>query len=87
MLFIPKKKKKKKKVFRVHADIGKSFGTIAMLLQLVPMLSMVFLMTSAAGSALWAADIEQKRSLLSSADVGIMTARTRDLDMAYWCLG
>lgn len=33
-----------------------------MLLQLVPPFSMVFLMTTAAGSALWAADIEKKRA-------------------------
>lgn len=39
-----------------------SFGTIAVLLQLVPPFSMVFLMTTAAGSALWAADIEKKRA-------------------------
>lgn len=43
-----------------------SFGTVTMLLQLVPVLSMFFLMTSAAGSALWVADIEQRRSLLAS---------------------
>lgn len=37
------------------------FGTIALLLQLVPVLSMFFLLTSAAGSALWVADLEEKR--------------------------
>ncbi|KFZ19300.1 hypothetical protein V502_03736 [Pseudogymnoascus sp. VKM F-4520 (FW-2644)] len=37
------------------------FGTIALLLQLVPVLSMFFLLTSAAGSALWAADLEEAR--------------------------
>ncbi|KAF1356574.1 hypothetical protein BDV97DRAFT_394480 [Delphinella strobiligena] len=36
------------------------FGTLYMLLQLVPVLSMLFLITSAAGSALWAADMESK---------------------------
>ncbi|KAF2495235.1 hypothetical protein BU16DRAFT_461980 [Lophium mytilinum] len=34
------------------------FGTVALLLQLIPVLSMFFLMTTAAGSALWAADLE-----------------------------
>jgi hypothetical protein len=37
------------------------FGTIALLLQLIPVLSMFFLLTSAAGSALWAADIEEAK--------------------------
>lgn len=43
-----------------------SFGTVALLLQLVPVLSMCFLMTTAAGAALWAVDIERKRSLLET---------------------
>ena len=47
--------------------IGKSrlrytwFGTIALLLQLLPPFSMLFLMTTAAGSALWVAKLEQSR--------------------------
>lgn len=41
--------------------LGLRFGTIALLLQLVPVLSMFFLLTSAAGSALWAADLEEAR--------------------------
>lgn len=36
------------------------FGTVYMLLQLVPVLSMFFLLTSAAGSALWAVRIEEE---------------------------
>ncbi|CAK7231682.1 hypothetical protein SCUCBS95973_008001 [Sporothrix curviconia] len=39
------------------------FGTVAMLLELVPVLSFFFLLTSAAGSALWAADMEGERRL------------------------
>ena len=35
------------------------FGTFYMLLQLIPILSMFFLLTSAAGSALWSVHIEQ----------------------------
>ena len=37
------------------------FGTIALLLQLVPVLSMFFLLTTAAGSALWVVKLEEAR--------------------------
>ncbi|KAL2394463.1 hypothetical protein ABEF95_000540 [Exophiala dermatitidis] len=37
------------------------FGVVALTLQLVPVLSMFFLMTTAAGSALWAAKMEKAR--------------------------
>jgi hypothetical protein len=37
------------------------FGTVALLLQLIPVLSMFFLITTAAGSALWAADLEDRK--------------------------
>lgn len=37
------------------------FGTVALLLQLVPIFSMFFLITTAAGSALWVAKLEEKR--------------------------
>lgn len=40
------------------------FGTMALLLQLVPVLSMLFLLTTAAGSALWVAKLERKRRAL-----------------------
>ena len=40
------------------------FGTVALLLQLVPVLSMMFLLTTAAGSALWVTKLEEKRSSL-----------------------
>lgn len=39
------------------------FGTIALLLQLVPVLSMFFLLTTAAGSALWVVKLEEVRRL------------------------
>lgn len=42
------------------------FGTIALLLQLVPVLSMLFLLTTAAGSALWVAKLEGKRRALEA---------------------
>lgn len=34
---------------------------MALILQLIPPFSMLFLMTTAAGSALWVTDIERKR--------------------------
>ncbi|KJZ73432.1 hypothetical protein HIM_07226 [Hirsutella minnesotensis 3608] len=37
------------------------FGTIAMILELIPILSFFFLLTTTAGSAMWAARIEQER--------------------------
>ena len=37
------------------------FGTVALALQYVPVLSMLFLMTTATGAALWAADLEKER--------------------------
>ena len=39
------------------------FGTVAMLMQLVPVLSFFFLLTSTTGSALWAAELEGARRL------------------------
>jgi hypothetical protein len=50
-----------KKAMDSVLTLGLRFGTIALLLQLVPVLSMFFLLTSAAGSALWAADLEEAR--------------------------
>ncbi|KAI2890365.1 hypothetical protein CBS11852_6419 [Aspergillus niger] len=41
-----------------------TFGTVALILQLVPILSMFFLMSTAVGSALWTVDLENKRDLL-----------------------
>ena len=40
------------------------FGTVALLLQLVPVLSMLFLLTTAAGSALWVVKLEKQRVLV-----------------------
>lgn len=44
------------------------FGAVALLLQLVPVLSMFFLLTSAAGSALWVADMERSRTPATSTE-------------------
>lgn len=40
------------------------FGTVSLALQLVPVLSMFFLLTTAAGAALWAVKLEEERRLL-----------------------
>ncbi|KZV87279.1 hypothetical protein EXIGLDRAFT_723818, partial [Exidia glandulosa HHB12029] len=40
------------------------FGTVHIALQFIPGLSMLFLLTTAAGSAMWAAKLEKKRRLL-----------------------
>ncbi|KAL8928610.1 MAG: hypothetical protein Q9208_001844 [Pyrenodesmia sp. 3 TL-2023] len=44
------------------------FGVVALILQLVPVLSMLFLLTTATGSALWVARLEEKRQSLSNPD-------------------
>ncbi|KAJ7759458.1 hypothetical protein DFH07DRAFT_446559 [Mycena maculata] len=38
------------------------FGMVALLLQLIPVFSMLFLLTTAAGAALWAADLSRKKA-------------------------
>jgi hypothetical protein len=57
--------KKERKAF-VEARQGRytGFGTIALMLQLVPVLQMFFLLTTAAGSALWVVELEQHRRAL-----------------------
>lgn len=47
------------------------FGTIALILQLIPPLSMFFLMTTAAGAALWAVDLERKRRFANQRPSGL----------------
>jgi uncharacterized protein involved in cysteine biosynthesis len=37
------------------------FGTVAMILELIPILSFFFLLTTTAGAALWVADMERER--------------------------
>lgn len=54
--------KKERKAFVKRRQLRYTwFGTIALLLQLIPVLSMFFLLTTAAGSALWVAELETKR--------------------------
>ncbi|KAK5070521.1 hypothetical protein LTR64_000192 [Lithohypha guttulata] len=45
------------------------FGAVHLSLQLVPGLSMLFLLTSAAGSGLWAAKLEKERTLTQGATI------------------
>lgn len=45
------------------------FGTVALMLQLVPVLSMFFLLTSACGSALWVVQLEKQKRLVEEAPV------------------
>lgn len=42
-------------------DVKRRYGAIYLLLQLVPVFSMLFLLTAAVSSALWAADMEAER--------------------------
>ncbi|CAO1602936.1 hypothetical protein XANCAGTX0491_006532 [Xanthoria calcicola] len=44
------------------------FGMTALILQLVPVLSMLFLLTTASGSALWASRLEKKRELAENSN-------------------
>jgi len=37
-----------------------SFGTVAMALNIIPIVSVVFTLTTAVGAALWASDLENK---------------------------
>nr|POE48104.1 hypothetical protein CFP56_01432 [Quercus suber]POE48110.1 hypothetical protein CFP56_01438 [Quercus suber] len=55
------------------------FGTIYMILQLIPVLSMFFLLTSATGSALWSVHIEQE----DLPDPAIDDQADEDLPPAY----
>lgn len=42
------------------------FGSVALLLQLVPAFSMLFLLTTAAGSALWVVKLEERRKVMDT---------------------
>lgn len=56
-------KKQRKEFVRKRQWKYTTFGTMALVLQLVPVLSMFFLLTTAAGSAMWAVDIERRRHI------------------------
>lgn len=48
-----------------HTGPYTTFGTIATLLEMIPLLSMFFAFTNTVGAALWAADIEQKNTRMT----------------------
>ncbi|PTB37921.1 hypothetical protein M441DRAFT_30233 [Trichoderma asperellum CBS 433.97] len=54
------------------------FGTMAMILELVPVLSFFFLLTTAAGSAMWAADLEKARREIESDSERVTSYQYRD---------
>ncbi|KAE8444647.1 hypothetical protein EG329_014395 [Mollisiaceae sp. DMI_Dod_QoI] len=47
------------------------FGTVALCLQLIPVLSMFFLLTTPIGSALWAVNLEEQKRRVRGAPVGV----------------
>ncbi|KAI8951573.1 hypothetical protein F4801DRAFT_544399 [Xylaria longipes] len=49
-----------------HTGPYTTFGTIATLLEMIPVASMLFTFTNTVGAALWAADIEQKNTNLNA---------------------
>lgn len=60
--------KKERKIYVQNRQLKYTwFGIVSLSLQLVPVLSMFFLITSAAGSALWAAKMEKARRSRESA--------------------
>ncbi|KAI8624179.1 hypothetical protein F5Y19DRAFT_337533 [Xylariaceae sp. FL1651] len=56
-------KKERKQAIRNRMWDYTWFGTVAMILELIPILSFFFLLTSTAGSALWAAKLERQLRL------------------------
>ena len=63
-------KKERKKFARARKLRYTWFGTSALLLQLVPVLSMLFLLTTAAGSALWVVRLERARRMVDQEQHG-----------------
>jgi hypothetical protein len=51
-------------LLRLASHTNGRFGTVALILQLIPIFSMFFLMSTAVGAALWAVEIENRRPLL-----------------------
>ncbi|KAI0600688.1 hypothetical protein F4775DRAFT_545015 [Biscogniauxia sp. FL1348] len=49
-----------------HVGPYTTFGTIATILEMIPILSMFFAFTNTVGAALWAADIEQKNTQMTA---------------------
>lgn len=60
------------------------FGCTALVLQLIPVLSMVFLLTTAAGSALWAAQIEHEEDRVLAEQEGSIEREDRPPDYSEY---
>lgn len=63
-------RKERKKFARARKLRYTWFGVAALLLQLVPVLSMLFLLTTAAGSALWVVRLEKARRIVDQGQHG-----------------
>ncbi|KAI9735907.1 MAG: hypothetical protein M1834_001373 [Cirrosporium novae-zelandiae] len=75
--------KKERKIFVKKRQMRYTwFGTIALILQLIPVLSMFFLLTTAAGSALWVIELEERRKYVES-EAEANTNRYRDDPPGY----
>jgi len=64
-------KKEKREEIRKRKWKYTWFGTIALILQLIPVASMFFLLTTACGSALWVLKLEEQKTLIEEAPVPV----------------
>lgn len=64
------KQEKKKEVQRYNWEYV-WFGTVAMILELIPVFSFFFLLTSSTGAALWVARLEEERRARLADDVSV----------------
>lgn len=69
------KKEQKKETKRLSWDCV-WFGTVAMILELIPILSFFFLLTTSTGSALWTARMEEEARQLAAEDSIIQSTET-----------
>jgi hypothetical protein len=61
-------KEEKKREIRKFAWEDVWFGTMAMILELIPVFSLFFLLTTTVGAALWTAQIEEERRAIATAN-------------------
>ena len=61
-------KEERKREIRKFAWEDVWFGTMAMILELIPVFSLFFLLTTTAGAALWTARIEEERRAAAAVD-------------------
>ncbi|WVR04485.1 hypothetical protein IAU60_001489 [Kwoniella sp. DSM 27419] len=65
-------KEKRQAMIKKRRGAYTAFGTVAMALNLVPALSILFSFTTSVGAALWAADIESKGKDQSAQDIPVL---------------